>query len=224
MDDAAERSHWTAPVLNDPHPCFPEQNLLQPADEPDSFYTSGSPDFSSLPPYCSSPAQSRVRQAFSSSILNNLQWLEGGGNGLASPYNTGWLANPLSKSSLHPHCSPAGGPLSLYPTSAGPSAHLYIQPKDVPSSPDGKASPRPLEAMKAERHSSGGRGSSLLSLGSGPSHSHSHSHSHSLGPYSTYMSPPQGYGAGGLYSSSPNFSPNMRNKMRLSPPGKLWLV
>ncbi|MGH0170356.1 UNVERIFIED_CONTAM: hypothetical protein FKN15_067905 [Acipenser sinensis] len=68
MDDAAERSHWTAPVLNDPHPAFPEQNLLQPADEPDSFYTSGSPDFSSLPPYCSSPAQSRDELAVKAAL------------------------------------------------------------------------------------------------------------------------------------------------------------
>ncbi|XP_033858547.1 GATA-binding factor 2-like isoform X2 [Acipenser ruthenus] len=235
MDDTAEQSHWISPVLIDPLPTFPEQNLLQPADEPDSFYTSGETDFSSLPPYYSSPAQSRagggyrhspVRQVYSSSILNNLQWLEGGGHGLGSPYNTGWSVSPFGKPSLHPHCSPSGGPLSLYPPSTGPSsAHLYTQPKDVTSSPgrDGKASPRPLEAMKAERHSPGGGGSSFLSLGSGPSHSHSHPHSNSLGPYSPYMSSPQDYGTGGLYSSSggllsPNFSPKLRNKMRLSPP------
>ncbi|XP_041093059.1 GATA-binding factor 2-like [Polyodon spathula] len=230
MDDTAEQSHWISPVLIDTLPTFPEQNLLQPAEEPDSFYTSGETDFSSLPPYYSSPAQSRagggyrhspVRQVYSSSILNNLQWLEGGGHGLASPYNTAWSASPFSKPSLHPHCSPAGGPLSLYPPSTGSSAHLYTQPKDMPSSPgrDGKASPRPLEAMKAERHSPGLGGSSFLSLGSGPSHTHSSS----LGPYSPYMSSPQDYGTGGLYSSSggvmsPNFSPKLRNKIRLSPP------
>ncbi|MGH0146038.1 UNVERIFIED_CONTAM: hypothetical protein FKN15_020402 [Acipenser sinensis] len=60
MDDAAEQSHWISPVLIDPLPTFPEQNLLQPADEPDSFYTSVETDFSSLPPYYSSPAQSRA--------------------------------------------------------------------------------------------------------------------------------------------------------------------
>ncbi|XP_041129764.1 erythroid transcription factor-like [Polyodon spathula] len=211
MDDAARQSHWTAQILNDPHPAFPEQNLLQPVDKAGSFYTSGDPDFS-LAPYCSNPIQSRapVWQAYSSPIINTLQWLEGGGDGLASPYNTACSTNPFSKPSLHPHCSPVEHALSVYPTSTGPYTHLYTQPKERTSSPgrDGKANPRPLEALKAERPSSGGEGSRFLSLGSAPSHSGS------LGPYSPYMSSPQGYGAG---LHSPN-SLNMCNKMRLSPP------
>lgn len=160
-----------------------------------------------------------VRQVYSSpSILGNIQWLDNSaGHSLNSSYNptsTVWASSPFTKTPLHPHTS-----TSIYPNSTTPSFN------SLSPSRDGKESPRLQEVLKAERLSPmGGSGSSFLNLSSasggvyGPS-------SHMLGPYGSYMTTSQDYSSAALYSSagpwmSPSsFSPKLRNKMRLSPPG-----
>lgn len=166
-----------------------------------------------------------VRQVYSSpSILGNIQWLDNSaGHSLNSSYNptsTVWASSPFTKTPLHPHTS-----TSIYPNSATPS---FTSPKEGFPSPnrDGKESPRLQEVLKAERLSPmGGGGSSFLNLSSaaggvyGPS-------PHMLSPYGSYMTTSQDYSSAALYSSagpwmSPSsYSPKLRNKMRLSPPGK----
>ncbi|XP_006625356.2 GATA-binding factor 1-A [Lepisosteus oculatus] len=240
MEDSAE-TRWVSPVLIGPDPLsgFPsEQGLIQTAEEPESFYSSVDSDFTTLPSYFSSPAHSRaapayrhspVRQVYSSSsLLNNLQWLDGTAHSLNSPYNPpphpSWSVGPFGKTPL----SSPGGSLSLYPTSSS-----FTSPKEGLPSPgrDDKASPRLQEALKAERlsPSSGMGGGTFLNLGSGAgvahthSHSYTHAHTHGLGPYSPYMASPQDYSTGGLYPtpgglvSPSSYSPKLRNKMRLSP-------
>lgn len=166
-----------------------------------------------------------VRQVYSSpSILGNIQWLDNSaGHSLNSSYNptsTVWASSPFTKTPLHPHTS-----TSIYPNSATPS---FTSPKEGFPSPsrDGKESPRLQEVLKAERLSPmGGGGSSFLNLSSaaggvyGPS-------PHMLSPYGSYMTTSQDYSSAALYSSSgpwmspSSYSPKLRNKMRLSPPGK----
>lgn len=163
----------------------------------------------------------------SPSLLSNLQWLDGSGNhSLNSPYNPSptWTNNPFTKTPLHPH-----NPTSLYTSSATSS---FTTSRDGYSSPgrEAKESPRLQEAMKAERLSPmGGGGGSFLNLTSaagGAYPSSPHSHPHMLGPYSSYVTSTQDYSTAALYSSpgawmsSSSYSPKLRNKMRLSPPGE----
>lgn len=173
--------------------------------------------------------QFTVRQVYTSpSLLGNLQWLDGpGSHSLSAPYNPSsstWTNNPFTKTPLHPHT-----PASLYASNATSS----FTSRDVYSSPgrDGKESPRLQEALKAERLSpmGGGGGGSFLNLTSaaGGVYTHSpHSHPHMLGPYSSYMTSPQDYNTAALYSSPgawmnpSSYSPKLRNKMRMSPPGE----
>lgn len=180
-----------------------------------------------------------MRQVYpSSSLLSNIQWLDGpGGHTLSSPYtpaSSAWAGSPFSKTPLHPHSS-----ASLYTTSATSS---FSSPKEDFPSPgrDGKESPRLQEALKAERLSpmggvGGGGGGGSSSAGAGGSFYNLTSTAggmytpspHLLGPYSSYMSSQQDYSSPGLYPSpgtwmSPSaYSPKLRNKMRLSPPGNL---
>lgn len=112
----------------------------------------------------------------------------------------------------------------MYPSSTTSS---FTSPKEGFASPsrDGKDSPRLQEVLKAERLSPmGGGGSSFLNLTSpaggvyGPS-------PHMMGPYGSYMATSQDYSSAALYSTAgpwmnPSYSPKLRNKMRLSPPGK----
>ncbi|MBN3300106.1 erythroid transcription factor [Amia ocellicauda] len=248
MEESAE-CRWVSPVLLGPDSLsgFPGDPGLAPpgggsgeeeGGGPGGFYSSAEGDFSSLPSYFSSPAHSRaapqyrhspVRQVYtSSSLLNNLQWLDSAPHNLSGPYSgppaPSWSISPFAKTS-------PGGSLSLYPPSSSSSSSTFTSPKDGLPSPgmDDKASPRLQEVLKAERLSPLGGGGSFLNLGSGGgvvhSHSHGHAHSHTLGPYGSYMPAPQDYSAGGLYSPPPgslmspsSYSPKLRNKMRLSPP------
>lgn len=168
-----------------------------------------------------------VRQIYPSpSILGNIQWLDNSaGHSLNSTYNptsTVWSSSPFSKTSLHPHTSPP-----MYPNSTTSS---FTSPKDGFTSPsrDGKESPRLQEVMKAERLSPmGGGGSSFLNLTSPTGGMYGHS-PHMLGPYGSYMATSPDYSSAALYSPTgpwmnPNYSPKLRNKMRLSPPGKFFL-
>lgn len=167
-----------------------------------------------------------VRQVYSSpSVLGNIPWLDNtAGHSLNSTYNptsTVWTSSPFSKTPLHPHTSPP-----IYPCSTTAS---FTSPKEGFNSPshDGKDSPRLQEVLKAERLSPmGGGGSSFLNLTSpaggvyGPS-------PHMLGPYGSYMATSQDYSSAALYSTAgpwmnPSYSPKLRNKMRLSPPGKTF--
>jgi len=156
---------------------------------------------------------------------------------MGSPYiptTPGWSNGPLSKNPLLQPTPTSPYTQSSTATSAGASStgtgtssfrDGYISA--------GKESPSALqEALKAERlspHGGSAAGSSFLNLTSvagsvyGPS---PHGHPHMLNPYSSaYMSSPQDYGASALYSNpgawiSPvSYSPKLRNKMRLSPPG-----
>lgn len=178
----------------------------------------------------------KVRQVYASpSLLSNLQWLDGpGGHSLTSPYNTPsstWSTSPFTKTPLHSHA-----PTSLY-ASSNTSSFTFTTPtsRDGYSSPgrEDKESPRLQEALKAERLSpmgGTGGGSSFLNLTSAAGAvytppPHSHSHPHMLGPYSSYMTSPQDYSTASLYSSpgawiNPSYSPKLRNKMRMSPPGE----
>lgn len=179
-----------------------------------------------------------MRQVYSSSsLLSNIQWLDSpGAHSLSTPYTTtasGWASSPFSKTPLHPHTS-----ASLYTASATSS---FGSSKENFPSPgrDGKDSPRLQEALKAERlspmgggsvggvgvgSSAGTAGGSFLNLTSSAGGMYTPS-SHLLGPYGSYMSAQQDYSSSGLYSSpgawmSPSaYSPKLRNKMRLSPPG-----
>ncbi|XP_051789467.1 GATA-binding factor 2 isoform X1 [Erpetoichthys calabaricus] len=224
MEDAGEQARWISPALigQEALTSFSEPNLLQPTEEPESFYNGSDSDFTSLPSYFSNPVSSRsggayrhspVRPVYSSPILNNLQWLESGTHTLTSPYSSNWSMTSFSKIPIHPQHSS-----SIYPATS--STQLYSPPKDIMPSPDreDKDSPRLQEALKTER-ASPGSSSSFLNLGL----SSSSMHSHGLGPYATYPTSPQDYSGTGMYSStvglfSPSFSPKMRNKMRLSPP------
>lgn len=248
MENSSEQSRWVSPSLvsaDHMAPFSAEQSLLPPGDEAEAFYSTPEADFTSLPSYFSSGSQGRassayrhspVRQVYSSSsLLSNIQWLDGpGGHSLSSPYNpasSAWPSSPFSKTPLHPHSS-----ASLYTTSATSS---FSSPKDDFPSPgrDGKDSPRLQEALKAERLSpmgGGGNGGSGSSAGAGTGGSFFNLTStaggmytpspHLLGPYSSYMSSQQDYNSSGLYPSpgtwmSPSaYSPKLRNKMRLSPP------
>ncbi|XP_012696598.1 GATA binding protein 1a [Clupea harengus] len=239
MENSSEQSRWVSPSLvsTDPMASYStEQGLLPPGDEAEAYYSTPEADFTNLPSYFSSGVQSRassayrhspVRQVYSStSLLGNIQWLDGpGGHSLSSPYNpasSGWASSPYTKTPLHPHTS-----ASLYTTSA-PSS--FSSSKDDFPSPghDGKESPRLQEALKAERLSpmgggGGAAGGSFLNLTSAAGGMYTPS-PHLLGPYSSYMSSQQDYSSSGLYSSpggwmSPSaYSPKLRNKMRLSPP------
>ncbi|XP_010880220.1 GATA binding protein 1a [Esox lucius] len=238
MEDSSEQTHWVSPALLGSGPLgsfSSEPGLLPPGEEEEPFFSNAETDYTSLPSYFSNPGHNRapsgyrhssIRQVYSSpSLLSNLQWLDGSGShSLGSPYNppsSTWTSNPLAKTLLHPHT-----PTSLYASSATPS----FTPIDGYSSPgrDGKESPRFQEVLKAERLSplGGGGGSSFLNLTSAAGSVYStspHSHSHMLGPYSSYMTSPQDFSTGGIYSSqgtwmSTSYSPKLRNKMRLSPP------
>ncbi|KAG9336039.1 hypothetical protein JZ751_003298 [Albula glossodonta] len=176
---------------------------------------------------CKAQVSAKVRQVYSSSsLLNNIPWLDGtGGHTLSSPYNpppSTWPGSPFGKTSLHPHTSS-----SLYPQT--PTTSFTSSRDGVPSpGQEGKDSLRLQEAMKGERLSPlEGGGSSFLTLSSaaGGVYPHPpHSHSHSLGHYNSYMTSPQDYGTAALYSTPggwmtpSSYSPKLRNKMRLSPP------
>ncbi|XP_036389591.1 erythroid transcription factor [Megalops cyprinoides] len=239
MEDAVEQSRWVSPSAIGPEAMSSftsEPGLLPQGEEEESLYSSADSDFATLPSYFSSPSHSRatpvyrhspVRQVYSSSsLLNNIPWLEGsGGHALSSPYTpppSSWPGSPFGKTPLHPHTSS-----SLYqPT---PTSSFSSTRDGVPSpGQDGKDTLRLQEAMKGERLSPiEGGGGSFLTLGSaaGGIYPHPpHSHSHSLGHYNSYMASPQEYSTAALYSSpggwmSPSsYSPKLRNKMRLSPP------
>ncbi|XP_028854436.1 GATA binding protein 1a [Denticeps clupeoides] len=236
MEHSSDQPRWVSPALVSPDPMASfssEPGLLPPGEEAEPFYSNPETDFS-LSSYFSSSGQSRVstgyrhspvRQVYSSSsLLNNLQWLDGPvGNSMSSPYtssSSAWTGSPFSKTSLHPHTS-----ASLYTTSTTSS---FSPAKEGFPSPDGdgKESPRLQEPLKSERLSPIGSGAAnFLNLSPagggvyGPS-----THSHLLGPYGSYMASSQDYGAPSLYASpgawlSPSsYSPKLRNKMRLSPP------
>lgn len=164
-----------------------------------------------------------VRQVYSSSFLNNIPWLDGsGGPNLNSPYTPSpstWTGSPFGKAPMHPHTSS-----SLYPPTATSS---FASPREGIPSPglDGKESLRLQDAMKGERLSPlEGAGGSFLTLSSAAGGVYP-PHSHSLGHYNSYMASSQDYNAAALYPTpagwptpSP-YSPKLRNKMRLSPPG-----
>ncbi|XP_065098176.1 GATA binding protein 1a [Paramisgurnus dabryanus] len=232
MENSSEQSRWVSPNLISPDPLASyttDPGLLPSVEDDEPFYSNSETDL--LPSYYSTSSQSRasssyrhspVRQVYPSpSILGNIQWLDNSaGHSLNSTYNptsTVWSSSPFSKTSLHPHTSPP-----MYPNSTTSS---FISPKDGFTSPnrDGKESPRLQEVMKAERLSpmSGG-GSSFLNLTSPAGGMYGHS-PHMLGPYGSYMATSPDYSSAALYSPTgpwmnPNYSPKLRNKMRLSPP------
>ncbi|KAJ8371334.1 hypothetical protein SKAU_G00113620 [Synaphobranchus kaupii] len=241
MDNSSEQaSRWVSPAVIGPEAMasFPsEPGLLPQAEEEEAaLYSAGEADFTGLPSYFSSPGHSRatpayrhspVRPVYSSSFLNNIPWLDSslpGGHALSSPYTpppSSWPGSPFGKTPMHPHTSS-----SLYqptPTSS------FTSPRECVPSPgqDGKESLRLQEVMKGERLSPlEGAGGSFLTLSSAAGGVYSHPpHPHSLGPYNSYMGSPQEYNTAGLYSTPggwmtpSSYSPKLRNKMRLSPPG-----
>ena len=149
-----------------------------------------------------------VRQVYTSpSLLGSLPWLDSaGGHSLTySSPSTAWTSSSFTKPPLHSHTPPPLAPL------------YHTSPSSFPSpGQNGK------DTLKAERMSpvGGGGGTSAGGVYSPP-----HTHTHMLSPYSSYMPPPQDYGPAALYSTAggwinpPSFSPKMRNKLRLSPPG-----
>lgn len=153
-----------------------------------------------------------VRQVYTSpSLLGNFPWLDSsGGHSLTySSPTTAWTSSSFTKTPILPHTPPP-----LYPTSTSSFPSPGRDSKDT---------------LKAERLSPvGGAGGTFLNLGcsSGSVYPPSHTHTHMLGPYNSYIPPPQDYGPAALYSTAgawinpPSFSPKMRNKMRLSPPGE----
>lgn len=165
-----------------------------------------------------------VRQVYSSSLLNNMQWLDGSaGHTLSSPYtpaSSSWPSSPYGKT-LHPHSSS-----SLYPLTPSSS---FTSPRDGIPSPGHDSKENLQEALKGERSSPlEGAASSFLTLSSagGGMYTHSpHSNSHVLGHYSSYTATPQDFSTAGLFPSTGGllaspYSPKLRNKMRLSPPGE----
>ncbi|KAL4622591.1 endothelial transcription factor GATA-2-like isoform X2 [Arapaima gigas] len=241
MEEVFEQPRWVPPSLMGPDALtnFSEQSqgLLPLVEEGNSLYSSTESDLSVPMPYFSSPSQCRtpstyrhspVHQLYSSpSILNNIQWLDAsGGPSLGSAYNsssTTWTGSPLAKNPLHTHYSAYS---SVNPTSSfAPTREMLPSPAQ-----DVKESPHPQEAMKAEQSSpQDGGGDTFLNLGStaGSFYTHSpHNHSHILGPYSSYMTPQEDYSvaslhpASGGWMSSTSYSPNLRNKMRFSPPAR----
>ncbi|KPP64369.1 GATA-binding protein 1-like [Scleropages formosus] len=238
MEDSLEQPRWVPPVLMGPDALTnfsdPSQGLLPPVEDGDSLYSSTDSDFGGSMPYFS-PSQCRsastyrhspVHQLYSSSsFLNNIQWLDAsGGASLGAPYNspsTTWTGSPFAKTPLHAHHSSYS---AMNPTSS------FAPTRDalVPFGQDIKESSHLPEALKAERSSPQDvGGDDFLNLAStvGSVYTHSpHSHSQILGPQSSYMASQQDYSVASLYpmsggwmSSSP-YSPNWRNKMRLSPP------
>ncbi|XP_048873863.1 erythroid transcription factor isoform X3 [Brienomyrus brachyistius] len=234
MDESTEQSRWVSPGLISSEAMggfSSESGLLPQGEEGESLYSSTEADFMGMPPYFSSPGQSRavptyrhspVRQVYSSSLLNNMQWLDGSTpHTLSSPYtpaSSSWPSSPYGKT-LHPHTSS-----SLYPLTPSSS---FTAPRDGIPSPGHDSKENLQEVMKGERSSPlEGAASSFLTLGSagGGMYSHSpHSNSHVLGHYSSYTATAQDFSTAGLFPSmggllaSP-YSPKLRNKMRLSPP------
>ncbi|MEQ2174190.1 hypothetical protein GOODEAATRI_005296, partial [Goodea atripinnis] len=159
-------------------------------------------------------------------LLSNLQFLDGTGHALSSPYSSSastWSSSPLTKSTLNSHT-----PTSLYTPGVTSS---FTTCRDGYSSPgrEGRESPHLQEALKAERLSPlGGSGANSNFLNLTPAAGSmytpsSHSHPHMLSPYSSYMSVPQEYSSAALYSSSgawmsPSYSPKLRNKIRATTP------
>ncbi|XP_056129073.1 GATA binding protein 1a [Lampris incognitus] len=241
MEDSSEQSHWVSPTLISADHIggfSSEPALLPPGEDGEAFFSNSETDYTSLASFFSSPSSSRapsayrhsqVRQVYTSpSLLTNLQWLDGpGSHTLGSPYSpsaSAWSSSPLTKTPVHSHT-----PTSLYLPSTTSS---FTTSRDGYSSPnrEGKESPRLQEVLKPERFSppgGSGGGSNFLNLTSATAGTYTpspHSHSHMLGPYGSYMSSPQEYGAATLYStpgawiSPSSYSPKLRNKMRLSPP------
>ncbi|KAL4646266.1 GATA-binding factor 1-like [Arapaima gigas] len=238
MEDSSEQSRWMTPALIGAEVMggfSSESGLLTQGEEGEGLYSSVDADFATLPPYFSSPGNTRavptyrhspVRQMYSSSsLLNNMQWLDGpSSHALSSPYSSGpsaWPGSTYTKT-LHPHTSS-----SLYPLTPTSS---FTTPRDGIPSPehDNKESLRLSDTMKGERLSPiEGVSSSFLTLSSpaGGVYPHSaHANSHALGQYSSYAASPQDFSttalyssAGGLTASSP-YSPKLRNKIRMSPP------
>lgn len=238
MEDSSDQSHWISPALinSDPLSSFSsEHSLLPPGEEGEVFFSSPDTDYTGLPSFFSSPSHSRappayrqssVRQVFTSpSLLSNFQLLDGpGSHSMSSPYNppasTWSSSSPLTKTPLHSHT-----PMSLYTPSTTSS---FTTSRDGYSSPprEGRDSPRIQEALKAERMSPLGGGSSFLNLTPAAGSVYTslpHSHPHMLSPYSPYMTSPQDYSSATLYSTpgawiNPSYSPKLRNKMRISTP------
>ncbi|KPP74304.1 GATA-binding factor 1-like [Scleropages formosus] len=238
MEDSSEQSRWVSPALigSEVMGSFSsESGLLPQGEEGEGLYSGADADFAGLPSYFSSPGHTRaattyrhspVRQVYSSSsLLNNMQWLDGpSSHTLSSAYGptpSAWPGSPYTKT-LHPHTSS-----SLYPLTPTSS---FTSPRDGIPSPenDSKESLRLLDTLKGERLSPIEAGSSsLLTLSSsaGGVYPHSaHASSHPLGQYSSYAASPQDFStaalyssAGGLMASSP-YSPKLRNKIKLSPP------
>ncbi|KAF7656868.1 hypothetical protein LDENG_00034770 [Lucifuga dentata] len=235
MEDSSDQSHWISPALisSDPLSSFSsEPGLLPPGEDGEAFFSSPDIDYTGLPSF-SSPSHSRassiyrqssVCQVFTSpSLLSNFQLLDPlGSHSLSSPYNppaSTWSSSPLTKTPLHSHT-----PASLYTPSTTSS---FTVSRDGYSSPprESRESPQIQEALKAERMSPLGGGSSFLNLTSAAGSMYTpspHTHPHMLGPYSPYMSSSQDYSSA-LYSTpgawiNPSYSPKLRNKLRISTP------
>ncbi|XP_062842591.1 GATA binding protein 1a isoform X2 [Trichomycterus rosablanca] len=220
MENSLESAQWVSSsvVNSDPLTSFSvEQELLPPAEEEETFYSSSDTDYASLPSYLSNNhshassafRNSPVQQVYTSpSLLGNLQWLDSsGGHALTSPYNTAstaWTTNPFTKTQLYPHISPP-----LYPTNSTSFTSCH----------HGKESHRSKEDLKVESPISGG---SFFNLSSSASSLYPpFSHSHMLGPYSSYMEQECGtaalYSTAGAWMSPTSYSPKLCNSLRLSP-------
>ncbi|MEQ2214856.1 hypothetical protein XENOCAPTIV_022096, partial [Xenoophorus captivus] len=205
MEDSSDQSHWVSPTLlsSDPLAGFSsDAGLLTSGEDGEAFF---------------------------SGLLSNLQFLDGTGHALSSPYSSSastWSSSPLTKSTLNSHT-----PTSVYTPGVTSS---FTTCRDGYSSPgrEGRESPRLQEALKAERLSPlGGLGANSNFLNLTPAAGSmytpsSHSHPHMLSPYSSYMSVPQEYSSAALYSSSgawmsPSYSPKLRNKIRATTPGEI---
>ncbi|XP_061730828.1 GATA binding protein 1a [Nerophis ophidion] len=235
MEDCSEPSHWVSSSLlgSDPLAAFSsESGLLPPGENGDTFFSCQDTDYTSLSSFLSSPSQSRaqstsrhssVRQVFSSpSLFSNFQLLDGStGHSLGLPYDSTastWSSSPLTKTTL---------PTSLYTgvsSCVNPTRDGYSSP-----SRENRDSPQPQEGLKAERLSplegSTSCGSFLnLTPAAGSLYTPSPlSHPHMLSPYSSYMTASQEYGVASYYSNpgawmSPQYSPKLCNKMRISTP------
>ncbi|XP_047203988.1 GATA binding protein 1a [Girardinichthys multiradiatus] len=239
MEDSSDQSHWVSPTLlsSDPLAGFSsDAGLLTSGEDGEAFFSGTDTDYAGLSSFFPNPSHTRapsgyrhssVRQVYTSpGLLSNLQFLDGPGHTLSSPYSSSastWNSSPLTKSTLNSHT-----PTSLYTPGVTSS---FTTCRDGYSSPgrEGRESPCLQEALKAERLSPlGGSGANSNFLNLTPAAGSmytpsSHSHPHMLNPYSSYMSVPQEYSSAALYSSSgawmsPSYSPKLRNKIRATTP------
>ncbi|XP_051932741.1 GATA binding protein 1a [Hippocampus zosterae] len=222
-----DESHWASSSLlaSDPLAAFsPESAALPSGADADAFFCSQDTDYANLSSFFSGPSPGPTTAAYrngsvcqvlaSPSLLSNLQLLDGPpGHSLGSPYSP-------------PDGAWSGGlPASLY---SGVSSSLPPTGDGHPSPL--RESPRPQEALKAERASPpGGSPASCgpffnLTPALGSTYAPtSRSQTHALSPYGPYAACPQDYAAADYYGGpvpwmGPAYSPKLGNNVRIAAP------